>query len=361
MKRIVHIVEDLKIGGLERVVESIAYNLDRDKFKIKIICLHGRGRIFDEIKSRGLNIECVKMGGFWDLWGLLKTILIIKRYKTDIVHTHGVANTIGRTAAIAAGVKNIIAHVHTLRSFAGPKERIKELLLNKKSSCVIFCSQAAHQAYVKAYGGELSRYEILYNGIDVDLFTPKISDETEKKEYYVIGCVGSFAEHKGQEYLIKAVRAVDKDFEHPIKLVLVGKGEKLPRLRELTVKLKIDDIVFFHDVVSDVSSLIDWFDVFVMPSVFKEGLGIALLEAMAAGKPVVATNVGGIPEIIEDGVNGFLIPPRKPKAISDAVLKILKDKELARSLGRAGRKTVVARFTGKEMIARLENIYMEMR
>jgi glycosyltransferase involved in cell wall biosynthesis len=160
--------------------------------------------------------------------------------------------------------------------------------------------------------------------------------------------VGHLADHKGQRYLVAAAPAVLARFPQA-RVLVVGAGELLEPLAAQARKLGVADRVLFPGFRSDVPALLAALDLFVFPS-HLEGLGTSVLDALALGLPVVATTAGGIPEMIEDGVHGRLVPPRDPDALARAMVELLEQPELARALGEAGRARVLAEFTADRMV-----------
>lgn len=358
--KVVHIVEDLKIGGLERVISAIATGLDKNKFDVSVWCLCRGGDIYDELKARGIDVVILGMRSHRNLLFFVKFCIKLFRSNADIVHTHGVtAITLGRLAAKVAGIKVIISHIHTIPVNYTQKQFVVERYLSKISDAVICCSKAAVDYLVKKSNITADKLRVLYNGVDVERFKQE-DDKELKKDAYIIGCVASLYEHKGHRFLIQAARYVVDQVEESVKFVLVGQGPLLAELKELSVVLGLEKEVVFHDVESDIAQLVHWFDMVVLPSSIREGLGLALIEGMAAGKPVVGSNLGGIPEVVDDGVNGYLVEPKDSKALADAIIKVIVDKDMAAEMGIKGRQKVEEKFSNKAMLMNVMNIYEEL-
>ena len=174
----------------------------------------------------------------------------------------------------------------------------------------------------------------------------------------VIGHVGHFADHKGHRYLVEAVPAILRRFPD-IKVVLVGEGELRSEVEAQVNRLGIVKSVIFTGFRTDISSILASFDLFVLPS-HLEGLCTSVMDAMAVGLPVVATRTGGVPEVVEDGETGLLVPPRDPDALADGVLRMLNDPGLRYRMGQAGRRRVLDHFSADAMVEGTENIYYEI-
>jgi glycosyltransferase involved in cell wall biosynthesis len=209
------------------------------------------------------------------------------------------------------------------------------------------------------------KIEKIYSGIDLDRFRPVTDDEKIRirKKWNighndaVIGIVSKLWEGKGHEVLIRAFKEIKREIKEA-RLVIVGEGPLDSMLHEITDTLGLTDSVLFTGFQMDVAGIISSFDVAVLPSFF-EGMGRVLLEAMAMEKPVVASRVGGIPDLVKDGINGFLITPGDVKGLAEALKKLLNDKGLANIMGRNGRKGITDRFSADAMVRSIKKIYIE--
>jgi glycosyltransferase involved in cell wall biosynthesis len=170
--------------------------------------------------------------------------------------------------------------------------------------------------------------------------------------------VSKLWEGKGHAFLIRAFRKIVEE-NSQARLVIVGEGYLMESLRALVSQLELSETVIFTGFLEDVPQIIATFDVAVLPSYF-EGMGRVLLEAMAMEKPVVGTRVGGIPDLVEQGLNGYLVSPGNGKELASAILKILNDKDLALKMGQAGRKKMTDRFSAESMVRSIEEVYSEL-
>jgi len=206
----------------------------------------------------------------------------------------------------------------------------------------------------------------IYSGIELDLFRPVSKDRKNKirkkwnlkQNAPVIGIVSKLWEGKGHVVLIEAFKALRKEIEDAV-LVIVGEGLLYDKLVGVVNGNGLRDSVLFTGFQMDVSEIIATFDVAVLPSFF-EGMGRVLLEAMAMGKPVVASRVGGIPDLVEDGVNGLLVRPGNVKELADALKIMLNGKKLAEKMGNEGRERVKEQFSADAMVRSIEKVYREV-
>ncbi len=174
----------------------------------------------------------------------------------------------------------------------------------------------------------------------------------------LICTIASLLPHKGIGDLILAFNKVKKKIPN-INLLIVGSGPQRKELEELTEKLKIAQDVKFLGTRDDIPEVLKIIDLFVLPS-FSEPFGLVILETMASRKPVVGTNIGGIPDIVEDGKTGFLVPPGDPKAQTEAIIKILKDPQKAKQMGDAGRRRLEKHFSSEAMVEKIANLYKQL-
>jgi glycosyltransferase involved in cell wall biosynthesis len=205
-----------------------------------------------------------------------------------------------------------------------------------------------------------SRTVTVHEGIDVDrvVASPVVNVHEAfwlPHDAPIVGNVAALVPHKGQRYLIEAARAVVQEIPDA-RFVILGEGELRDQLEHQVKSHRLEKHVLLPGFRTDVLGCIKGFDVFAMSSV-TEGLGTSLLDAMACARPIVATRAGGIPEIVDDGVTGLLVPPRDHAAMAAAIVRLLKDAALRRRLGDAGFARVRERFTSDRMIAATAAVY----
>ncbi|TBR19339.1 glycosyltransferase, partial [bacterium] len=331
--KVLHLVEDLKIGGIERIIAYIAYGINKDKFDLEVWCLSRGGEIFEELRNKGVKIRILNMPSARNIFFLIRLAKEIRKEGFDILHTHAyTANTVGRVAGIFSGIKVIFAHVHSAHWNYPPKFLAVDRFLSFFTYKVICCSKAVADFVIKKEKIAPSKTVVIYNSLDIKKFEPALAEKVYNDKYRV-GCIASLFEHKGHRYLFEAIKYIKDNFSCQVRLVLAGEGILKDELVLLANKLGIEKNVEFMGLVPDVSRVLPFFDVVVLASIEREGLSLSLLEAMAAQKPVVGTNVGGIPEIIKDGQNGFLVAPKDPVALAKALIKIFENPDKSCQMG----------------------------
>ncbi len=360
--KVLQLVETLDLGGMERVIATLAYSLDKAKYDVEVWCVARGGRIANELEHKGLKVKILNILNYHNPFDALKIIFLLRGAKPDIVHIHGYfASTIGRIAAKLAGVPVIIVHVHSTYWWYKKRHIVVEKLLSIVTHKIICCSKAVEE-FVQEYEGiKSSRTVVIYNGIDENRFN-QFKDTFVIKQVLkinpsdmVVGIVASLTPQKGHIYFLEAASKVLETFAQ-ITFLIVGDGILRKELEQKVNDLNIVSHVIFTGKRDDVPDLLSIMDMVVLSSKIREGMPISIIEAMACSKPVVATNIGGVPEVVKDGETGLLVPAKSSFALASAITRLLKDKEYAVALGEAGKKRV-EQFSSKIMAEKIEEIY----
>jgi glycosyltransferase involved in cell wall biosynthesis len=287
------------------------------------------------------------------------------------VHTHtSKAGILGRFAAYLAKVPIIIytTHGHIFRDayYLGAfkvkiytlLERIAAIVTDK----IIVLSENEKQDHIKFKVAKPDRLEIIHSGLALDKFINTQIDILQKKKELnlpfnslIVGTVGLLGPRKGQRYLIEAAPLVLETIKDALFLI-VGDGEFKTELEDLTKTLRVEKSVVFTGWRQDIPEILGILDLFVFASI-REGLGLALVEAMVMKRPVVATNVGGIPEVVKDNITGLLIAPCDHKALAGAIIKMLTDRERAKHMGELARDYVYYKFSQELMLEKINHLY----
>lgn len=360
MIKVLHVLTDTNIGGAGRYLFNLLSSQDQDSFQIMVAC-PGGGELEKQLRSKGVDIFTLKGGESSTNLGHLEELRhIISREKIDIVHTH--ASLAGRIAGKLSGCKVVMTR-HGLSS--GGKGPVKRLITRSVSRLftdrIIAISRAVKIDLIDS-GVPADMITTIYNGIDLSKFANVKGTLREElslgPDVPIVGIVARLVPEKGYEYAINAFYQVLKVFPSA-RLIIIGEGPLKESLKEMCKRLGIKDHVVFMGYRQDVENLEADFDVFVLPSI-SEGLGLALLEAMALGKPAVATETGGIPEIIKNKVNGLLVPPGNDKYLAEGIIEVLSDKKQAKNFGLAAQKTVFQKFSSTAMIEKTHKVYVDV-
>jgi len=322
-----------------------------------------RGARFEAAPSLVQRIQPIRdIQAFFALWKL------IRREKPDIVHTHtSKAGFLGRWAAKMAGVPHIVhtPHGHVFYGHFGPVGSRFFLYLEKITSPItekmIALTEAERNDYRTYRVANERQLVTIHSGVTISRFMNPNAMQNEKRAALgmdekgpVVGTVGWLLPIKGPLHLLKAMGKVWQD--HPnCRLVYVGKGDLEPALRNEVHRMCASDRVHFLGWRKDIPAIMALFDIFVLPSL-NEGMGRVVVEAMAAGKPVVASRVGGILDLIKHGENGFLVEPADPAGLARAIIRLLENKTLRERMGRKGRETA-PRYGVESMIEKLDALY----
>jgi len=352
--RIVHVVIGGALAGGQRIALELAKAV-RERGDTVTFVSPSFGEFTTAARGEGFEVDLVDMGRTFRLDGATRFVRTLHRQRADLVHTHtlAAANALSRLAARAARIP-VISHLHIENNFRPSTAPILRTLDNSTArfaARLIAVSEDTRRAYEQQ--GYPKRIEVVYNGVALPVNAVRYHNDPP-----VIGEVARFCDVKGQRELIQALASVAR-----ARLILAGRdlerdGEYQTELEREAERVGVGDRVEFG-FRNDVGALLDELDVLALPS-WTEGLPLVVLEAMAHGKPVVATPVGGTPELVTDGETGLLVPPRDPKALAAALQRLLDDAELSRRLGEAGRRRVEERFSLDAMNRRVLQIYDEV-
>jgi len=364
--KVLHLVEDLKIGGLERVIADIAQGLDKKKFEVGVWCVARSGEVATELEEKGIEVKILGIFSCYNPCRIVRIAWLLKKSKADIVHTHGYfASVIGRTAAKIAGVPILIHHMHSTYWEYRKRHIFFERFLGLLTQKVVCCSKAVENFVTGHLKVNPSKTIVVYNGVDEEEFI-SIKDKSALKTRLgiqstdlVVGTVSSLYHHKGHRYLLQAVPLVLDAFPST-KFLIVGDGPLRKRLEDQAKDLNIAAHLIFTGRRKDIPDLLSVMDIFVLPSCLREGLAISIIEAMASEKPVVATEIGGIPELVANEETGYLVPPRNPDALANAIVNLLKSPQRAKEMGRRGRTRFEERFTKRKMLSEVEYLYLNL-
>ena len=367
-------VLEATVGGTRRHLLDVVTHLDPARFQVSVVCSVRRDPSFlDDIalmRAKGIRVDIIPMRRalrpLSDLIALLRLVRLMRDGGFDVVHTHSSkAGFLGRLAAKSAGVPCVVHTPHTFpfEMDVSPVARWCYVRLERVAAqftdrmvCVCPHQRSVAQSLVGA-----ARVAVIENGIGEPLVVDEPGRRRRRQELGlgddcpVVGVVGRFAQQKGHTYFIDAARRVSERLPC-VRFLLVGDGELREAIERQIARVGLKDRFIIVGAREDGTDLLPAFDLVVLPSLW-EGLPYALLEAMAAGKPVIASRVGGMQDVIQDGVNGWLVPPRDPVALAEAMVKVLENPVLGSKIGDHARETVATRYRIGEMIERLSAVY----
>lgn len=386
-RRIIHVITRLDYGGSAVNTMLTVRGHDRGRFAPLVVAgCPGRwdaqgGQAATEEHCRALEKEGIpvlllpslvrSISPVDDVRTLWALVGLFRRERPVLVHTHtSKAGVLGRLAAWIARVPVVIhtPHGHVFYGHFGPSKSWVflqvERLLGLFTDRMIALTDSEREDHLNRHVGKPDRFAVVPSGIDLDWFqAAKVRGKRQPAWFdcpadaMVIGSVGWLTDIKGHRYLLEAVASLKLEFP-AIHLVLVGSGDQQDALLRQAQAAGISRAVHLVGHRDDVASCLAGMDVFVLPSL-NEGMGRALVEAMAAGLPVIATRVGGVPALIDHGNNGLLVAPGDAQALADALRSYLRQPDLATRVGEAARRSVDARFSSSQMVRAIEALYEE--
>ena len=350
----------LNTGGISSYILTLSKELLRDKSHNVYVITSGGDKVSELIsygaKHTALNIRtkselsCKIYSSVGDVCNL------VREYNVDIIHSQTrVTQVLGCLSSWKTGVPC----VSTCHGFF--KKRLSRKLFPCWGQSVIAISDAVRGHLKNDFNVPDKKITLIYNGVDTEKFTSNSLRRKQKRaelkveDRVVIGIIGRLSDVKGHDILIRAMQNIVRQIPNAI-LLIFGTGKTEQELRNLTEELHLQNYVRFYSVTANTNSTLQLFDAVATPSM-QEGLGISVLEAQAAGVPVVASRVGGIPDLIEDNKTGILVDSGNSNLLANAIIELLKNPEHARSIGVAARKHVEENFSSRMMTAETLKLY----
>ena len=356
--RVLHVVEALGLGGLEQVVLNLTRHASPD-FPPEVLALSRGGPVQDAIEAAGVRVRRLALNDYYP-GSVLRAARAVRAAGPDVIHTHGhFAGVAGRLAARLAGVRALVHHLHTADSTLKPRHRRLERLLARGTRRIVCCSEAVARHARVDLGAPEDLAVVVRNGIDppaaISREAARLLLPPDLKEP-IVGCVGGLWPHKGQAVLLEAWGRLPPSLRGG-SLLFAGDGGERVALEEQAARLGVADAVRFLGLRHDVRSFLPALALLVAPSIGREGLGLAVLEGMDAGLPVIASRTGGLPEVVEEGATGLLVPESDSAALQAAMAALLADEGRRLRMGGAGRTRVEREFRAEPMTRRIEAIY----
>jgi glycosyltransferase involved in cell wall biosynthesis len=370
--RILQIVDGFRMGGAENKLWELIRRLDRKKYEIMLANVGPTGPLQAQFEQLGIEIFDIRRRWAFDPLPFFKLYGLMRQRRIDIVQTTLFwADFVGAIAAKLAGVPVILSW-ETVSHEGDPyhnnfQRRNGYRLAMKCVDLVIAVSHEVKQSLVRRRGIPEEKIRVIHYGVDLAQFHPNGRDHVLAKrqeigirpEDFLIGVVARLEPWKGHRYFVEAFAEVARQFPDA-RVILVGDGSLRGELEAMAGERNLQDRILFLGIRKDVAQLVNCLDLFVLPSLPGEGLPNVLLEAMACGKPVIATQVGGVPELVHDSQNGYLAPPGDAETLRDTLERALCNREKLKQLARAGQETVQKNFSLNQQIAKFENTFDEL-
>lgn len=356
------LIGQLERGGAERQLVELAKGLDKRRYRCTVCSLSKQIPIADELEDADLRFVSLKKMLPLDITRVPRLLALIHEEATDILHCFlPAANSWGRVAGELASVPVVIASVRN----AIPDQKWVYTWINRVlapvTDAVVVNASATKKLLIERREASPDQVELIYNGIDLARFDVAV-DTREKRvqlalhpDRPVVAMVGRFVPQKDYATFLRAAHLVLT--EHPTaRFLCVGNGPLLPEMTSLVADLGIAAQVAFAGERDDVPEIMHAIDVLALSSRW-EGLPNVIMEAMAARRPVVATNVGGIPELVVEGRTGFVVLPQYPQALASRIVELLKDPVLSERMGTLGRRRIEELFCRERMVAQTDRLY----
>lgn len=355
--RVVHLVWTLDIGGLEKMVLELAGRLDTKRFQTHVVCLSDPGTLAARFEAGGIPVTALASQRLGRVGSLVRLARILRDLKPHILHTHNpTPHFRGALTSLAAHVPVLVHTKHGRNYTDQPRTLAANWFASCLSDCIVCVSDDAAEVALRLEKVSARKIQVIRNGVDVSAFPAQgrsLSGRTASAIH-----VGRLNFIKDQRSLLRATRLV-VDQERAFQLSIVGDGPDRQHLETLCERLSLREHVHFLGFRDDVREFLAQADMFVLASI-SEGISLTLLEAMAASLPVVATRVGGNPEVVIDQVTGLLVPPEAPEALAEAMLKLVREADLARRMGSRGRTRAQEEFDIRRVVGRYEALYLSL-
>ncbi len=363
---VLYLLHSLGRGGTENGVVNLINRMDPKRFRFTLALIKRDREMLDRVDRVGIPV--VTVGRRWgnDPLFPIKLMTLFRRLKPDLVHTRGFSCIEGVASARLGGVPAVIHSEHGRDADEVHRMKIRRAALRRvlyrMTDLVVTVSEELRNSILAQVKTPADKIACLPNGVDLRRFRSLPRKETARRELglpsdaTVIGSVGRHDPVKDYGSLLRAFARI-RSQRKGVRLLLAGDGPQNAALRNAADALGIAGDVHFLGWSDDIQNILAATDVFVLPSL-TEGMSNALLEAMAAGLPCVATEVGGNGELIDQGTTGLLVPPSNPERLGAALERLVSNAALRQQMGEAGRARVTAQFSLDAMVARYEDLYL---
>ena len=369
--RVLKFLSHFNIGGTERQFVYAANGLDRSRFSVDIACLRNIGPLLNSLNpDMAVYTYPVYRNSYSyrSIFSQLRLMKDVRKLRFDIVHTYGwYPNVFAIPASRLARWPVIVASIRDAGAYMTPAKVQALKFVCRLANCVLANSTAGRD-WLVSQGVREQKIELIRNGIIVP---PRLERGASRMRSEfgipdgipVCACIGRLVSGKGIDFYLKAARVL-RDRGRDVRFLMIGAHSSeikhyQSEMENLVRDLNIEPQVIFTGQREDVPLILSEVDVVVHPSL-TEGLSNVILEAMSAAVPVVATKVGGNPELVEDGQTGFLVPVGDPVGIADAISRLLDQPEMARAFGKRARQRVVEEFAVERMVAKIEELYCRL-
>ena len=362
------VIDSLNVGGAERVVLHLALHLDRSRFEVGVCCTKFRGLLAGEAVAAGVPVlDANAPSGLLRYTVPLRLRNVVRRFGADIVHSHGAPAMLH--SGPAAICRQLPSWVHTFHfgNYPHLSARVlkSERFFSKYVDALVAVSESQRRSIMEVHRLADSRIRTILNGVATRPSRPAAEMEADRRqllgappEAVLVGCVAVLTKQKGISHLIEAAGSLRQTLPQA-RFVVIGGGPLEADLRAQARALDLQDVMTFTGWRTDALDLLPILDVFVMPSLW-EAMPMVLLEAMAAARAIVVTDVGDNAVVIEDQKSGMIVPPRSTAALAAAISHLIDNPALRETMGREARDRFTQHYDVSRMVAAYESLYESM-
>jgi glycosyltransferase involved in cell wall biosynthesis len=358
---VMRVYSRLDVGGIEHQMLKVLTRLDPARYRVSVCLIKRPGVLADWFRREGIPVHVLPFQGRFPPGGLWRMSRLFRENGIRIVHAHvRESNTSATVAARMARVPIVIGSIHNVDTIRGRRRILQDRLVDRWRDAMVAVSKQVKQNYCRTVGVDPAKVSVIYNGVDLSAFAGDVSRPEVLGPLgvppgdKVVICVARLAIQKAHETLLEAAAVVLRSAPRTTFLI-VGDGPRLPDLRREAERLGIGPKVVFAGRRDDIPALLKASDVSTLSST-REGFSNVVIESFAAGLPVVATDVGGNAEAIEEGESGFLVPSGDATALADRLLRVVTDAALQQRLSAAARRRAT-RFSLEETVRAIESLY----
>ncbi len=352
-----HLITSLNIGGTERYLLELC-RAQKAKYNCRVGFMKAEGPVADELRSEAVPVEYVGTAA-----GIYR---FLRKHKPRVLHTHLYrANIVGRFVGAAARVPIIISSQHSIGAWRSPRHSLLDRWSSSFADCIVTDSEAARRVLIDRERIDSNRIRVIHSSaVKPDAMLSALSRDSARAKLGlgvadpVFGCVARLHPAKGVQHLPALARTLARAMP-AAKIVVAGDGPLRSDLERRIRGGSLDSMIHLLGWRIDIPDILAALDVFFLPSV-EESFPRTILEALAAGCPVVATDVGGVPGIITDGEHGLLVPSGNTEALAESMLRLYNNRDEAQRLAKAGQARVRRHFTLEHMLTEMEALYDEL-
>jgi glycosyltransferase involved in cell wall biosynthesis len=365
--KVLKFLTNFRIGGTERQFVQLVQQMDQDRFDLHLSCFSREGDFFPLIKASGIPLDELPIRRLYSPGTWLKVIQFARYLRWNrfqVVHAYGFyPNSFAVPAARLAGVPVIIASIRDTGDVLEPSKRHVQKAICKLATCVLANADAVRQQLIRD-GYNARKLKVIRNGVDVSHLDRGVRDGNIRREFGIpedapiVAVMARLIVVKGIEYFLDAIPQVLARFPKT-RFLIVGDGTDRGILEAYAASRGCGKSVIFAGFRLDVPGILKNVSISVLPSL-SEGLSNVLIEAMASGIAVVATAVGGTPEIVDDKVTGLLVPPRDAAGLAQAISSLLENPQLAARMGNAGRERIERRYSMERAVYETQQLYTSL-